>query len=151
MVLSCIDYSLINELLSLDKPTEVQKSIGQVICEFLLFIMSPSVYAGIQKPVTKSWHETCRLIRKQISSSLLDFKLKIKDLVTEPSKVPEPARKQLWHLKLMFSQNKAQLRHHLRSCRVLRVLTQLAWQTICTVLGLKDEQGDFDLTTSGKP
>lgn len=109
------------------------------------------MYAGIEKPVTKSWHETCNLIRNLISSSLVDFKLKIKDLVTEPSKVSESARKQLWHLKLMFSSNKAQLRHHLRSCRVLRVLAQLAWQTICTVLGLKEEQADFDLTMSGKP
>jgi hypothetical protein len=48
-------------------------------------------------------------------------------------------------MKQLYFQNKSQLKLQLRNIRVIRILTQLAWVTICTVLELKDEINDFDV------
>ena len=44
-VLNSIDYSLLNELNRVEKPTATALLIGKMVCEFVAFVSSPSTFA----------------------------------------------------------------------------------------------------------
>lgn len=77
-VLNQIDYSMLNEVNRIDRPSTTFVKLGKMVHEFLHFLKSPSTYEYFEEGCDQiTWHEACQTIKRNISTCLHDFKSKV--------------------------------------------------------------------------